>query len=169
MNLAMATLVKLHRILVAILFMVCAGTAAAADARHPEHEAVVAVVDQFFEGLNTDDQGLLASITLDGANIYTLRERADSSFELRTRRQDNSNLAPNNGVYTERYWDETVLVSDLLAVFWAPYDFYIDGEFSHCGIDVFDLIKEGGSWKIANTMYTVIRNDCPESPLGALQ
>ncbi|MFK7865089.1 MAG: hypothetical protein AB8B95_12790 [Pseudohongiellaceae bacterium] len=135
---------------------------------HPEHGAVVEVVDQFFEGLNTDNQALLASISIDGANIYSLRERADSKFELRTRRQDNSTLTPNNGEYTERYWDETVLVSDMMAVFWAPYDFYVNGEFSHCGIDVFDLIKLDGEWKISNTMYTVIRDNCPDSPLGAL-
>jgi hypothetical protein len=53
-------------------------------------------------------------------------------------------------------------------VFWAPYDFYIDGEFSHCGVDVFDLIQLEGQWKLANSMYTVIRNDCPKSPLGEL-
>lgn len=164
----MKRLMKVHRTAITIFLGLFAYSATAADAKHPEYDAVVAVVDQFFEGLNTDNQALLASISLDGANIYTLRERADSSFELRTRRQDNSNLSPNNGVYTERYWDETVLVSDLMAVFWAPYDFYIDGEFSHCGIDVFDLLKEGGSWKISNTMYTVVRQDCPDSPLGAL-
>jgi hypothetical protein len=61
-----------------------------------------------------------------------------------------------------------VLVNDLMAVFWAPYDFYIDGEFSHCGVDVFDLIKLDGQWKLANSMYTVISSGCPKSPLGEL-
>lgn len=164
----MSEFMKKPAMAIALLFALTVSQIAAAQEKHIEHDGVVAVVDQFFEGLNTDNQALLASISLDGANIYSLRERADKGLELRTRRQDNATLTPNNGEYTERYWDETVLVSDFMAVFWAPYDFYVNGEFSHCGIDVFDLIKQEGQWKISNTMYTVIRSNCPESPLGPL-
>jgi hypothetical protein len=139
-----------------------------AQEAHPEHDAVMAVVDQFFEALNTDNQILMASISIDGSQNYSIREKADRSFELRSRQQNNSELTPNPAKYTERYWDETVLVNDHMAVFWAPYDFYIDGEFSHCGVDVFDLINLDGQWKLANSMYTIIRSGCPESPLGGL-
>jgi hypothetical protein len=69
---------------------------------------------------------------------------------------------------TERYWDEELLLSDVLAVFWAPYDFYIDGEFSHCGIDVLNLIKVDDEWKIGHAMWTIQRPDCEASPLGPL-
>lgn len=139
-----------------------------AQEKHPEHDAVMVVVDQFFEALNTGNQALMASISIDGSHNYSIRERADRTFELRSRQQDNSDTTPNAAKYTERYWDEIVLVNDLMAVFWAPYDFYIDEEFSHCGVDVFDLIKLDGQWKLANSMYTIIRNGCPASPLGEL-
>lgn len=139
-----------------------------AQEKHPEHDAVMVVVDQFFEALNTDNQALMTSISIDGSHNYSIREKADRTFELRSRQQDNSDTTPNAAKYTERYWDEIVLVNDLMAVFWAPYDFYIDEEFSHCGVDVFDLIKLDGQWKLANSMYTVIRNGCPASPLGEL-
>jgi hypothetical protein len=141
----------------------------AAQETHPEHDAVMVVVDRFFEALNTDNQILMASISIDGSHNYSVREKADSTFELRSRQQNNAELAPNAAEYTERYWDEIVLVNDLMAVFWAPYDFYIDGVFSHCGVDVFDLVKLDGQWKLANSMYTVIRTGCPTSPLGEFQ
>ena len=140
-----------------------------AQEKHPEHDAVMVVVDRFFEALNTDNQVLIASISIDGAHNYSIREKSDSTFELRSRQQNNAELAPNAAEYTERYWDEIVLVNDLMAVFWAPYDFYIDGMFSHCGVDVFDLVKLNGQWKMANSMYTVIRTGCPTSPLGEYQ
>lgn len=151
-----------------LLLVVLASVNITAQETHPEHDAVMAVVDQFFEALNTDNQVLMASISIDGSHNYSIREKADSSFELRSRQQNNSELAPNPAKYTERYWNETVLVNGHMAVFWAPYDFYIDGEFSHCGVDVFDLINLDGQWKLANSMYTVIRSGCPESPLGEL-
>jgi len=69
---------------------------------------------------------------------------------------------------SERYWDEQLLISDHLAVFWAPYDFHIDGEFSHCGIDVLNLIKVDGVWKISHAMWTIQRPNCEPSPLGPL-
>jgi hypothetical protein len=150
------------------LLSVIGSSAITAQEKHLEHDAVMVVVNQFFEALNTDNQTLMASISIDGSHNYSIREKADLTFELRSRQQDNSDTTPNAAEYTERYWDEIVLVNDLMAVFWAPYDFYIDGEFSHCGVDVFDLIKLDGRWKLANSMYTVISSGCPKSPLGEL-
>jgi hypothetical protein len=51
-----------------------------------------------------------------------------------------------------------------IAVVWGEYEFWIDGKFSHCGVDSADLVKVDGDWKIANWMWTVERNDCPADP-----
>ena len=47
-----------------------------------------------------------------------------------------------------------VLTEGNIASVWTPYDFYINGEFSHCGVDLFYLVKEE-DWKIAHFGYTV--------------
>ncbi|MBK9064929.1 MAG: hypothetical protein IPL89_17350 [Acidobacteria bacterium] len=47
-----------------------------------------------------------------------------------------------------------------IAVVWAPYEFWIDGKTSHCGIDVFDFVKVDGAWRVANAMWTVEPNAC---------
>ena len=49
-----------------------------------------------------------------------------------------------------------------IAVVWAPYEFWIDGETSHCGVDVFDFIKADGVWRVSNSMWTVEPNACAE-------
>jgi len=51
---------------------------------------------------------------------------------------------------------------------WAPYDFWRDGKFSHCGVDAFDLIKTDEGWKIAGGGYT-LESKCEPSPLGPLK
>jgi hypothetical protein len=62
----------------------------------------------------------------------------------------------------ERYWSPTVLVRGSIAVVWAPYEFWIDGETSHCGIDVFNFVKIDGKWLVANAMWTIEPDACDE-------
>lgn len=162
----MTRLIKLAAL---ALVITAANISVLAQEKHPEHDAVMRVVDQFFRAINTGNDELMASISIDKSVIYSLREREDGSLTLRRREQDNSAEPQDSPKMTERYWDETLLVSDHLAVFWAPYDFYIEGEFSHCGTDAFEFIKVEGEWKMANSMYTVLRSGCPVSPLGELQ
>lgn len=53
-----------------------------------------------------------------------------------------------------------MLVRGQIAVVWAPYEFWIDGKTSHCGVDVFDLVEVDGAWRVANMMWTVEPNAC---------
>ena len=36
-----------------------------------------------------------------------------------------------------------------------PYDFYIDGKWSHCGVDAFTMLKSDGRWRIASLSWSV--------------
>jgi hypothetical protein len=49
-----------------------------------------------------------------------------------------------------------------LAVVWAPYEFWIDGETSHCGVDVVDFVKIDGKWLVSRAMWTVEPKPCAE-------
>ena len=51
-------------------------------------------------------------------------------------------------------------------LFQAPYDFHRDGEFSHCGVDAFTLVRTESGWKISGGVYTVETEGCAPSPLG---
>ena len=53
-----------------------------------------------------------------------------------------------------------MLIRGGIAVVWAPYEFWIDGETSHCGIDVVDFVKIGGTWLVSNSMWTVEPDAC---------
>lgn len=135
---------------------------------HPEHSAVLQVINQFFEGINTGNGSLIASLEVEGAQILNIREDTAGQFEFVERNWFDVDSFSADSQLTERYWDEELLISDNLAVFWAPYDFYINGEFSHCGVDVLNLIKIQGQWKIGHAMWTIQRPGCEPSPLGPL-
>ena len=49
----------------------------------------------------------------------------------------------------ERTYDHETRVDGNLATVWTRYEFFRDGNFSHCGIDAYQLVKLGGKWLIA--------------------
>lgn len=125
-------------------------------AKHPEHDAIMATIDGFFKAINTNDLALMRSLAMSDAMNYSVTILPDGSTQVHPYTQeyflDPKNLGPEK--LTERYWDPKLMIHKGIAVFWAPYDFYIDGKFSHCGIDAFDLIKVDGMWKVGNASWT---------------
>ncbi|GAB5500084.1 MAG: hypothetical protein PsegKO_23950 [Pseudohongiellaceae bacterium] len=140
-----------------------------AQQSHPEYPAVQQVVDYFFESINTGNGALLAGLEVDGAQVLNIREDVPGDYEFVERAWFGEDSFSDGARLTERYWDEQLLISDHLAVFWAPYDLHVDGEFSHCGIDVLNLIKIDEQWKIGHAMWTIQRQGCAASPLGPLE
>ena len=51
-------------------------------------------------------------------------------------------------------WGE-ILIDHEIASAWVPYEFYLNGQFTHKGVDVFLLIKTGDEWKIQTLMYNM--------------
>jgi len=82
--------------------------------------------------------------------------RMSSNEELTASANDGSHT------YLERWTNvPTVTIRDHIAVVWGEYEFFIDGKFSHCGVDAVDLAKVDGDWKIVNWMWTVEKSNCP--------
>ena len=161
-------ILKITSKILSILLLLTTSQLVNAQQSHPEYVAVKRVIDNFFESINTANGELLASLELEGAQILNIREDTAGEYEFVQRGWfDADNFGSDNRL-TERYWGEQLLISDELAVFWAPYDFHIDGEFSHCGIDVLNLIKIDDEWKIGHAMWTIQRPGCEASPLGPL-
>lgn len=153
---------------IAVTALLVTSVLASAQQSHPEYAAVQLVVDRFFESINTGNGELIASLEVEGAQILNIREDTAGEYEFASRDWFGTDNFNSDNQLTERYWDEELLISDSLAVFWAPYDFHINGEFSHCGIDVLNLIKIDGQWKIGHAMWTIQRSGCKASPLGPL-
>jgi hypothetical protein len=134
-----------------------------------ERHAVLAVVYQFFDAMTARDAAAYERTVVPEGRFFSFRT-IDGKSVMRTRlnKDDIAALRAGNQVWRERIWNPDVKVHGPIATVWTPYDFWIDGKFSHCGIDSFDMIKVEGQWKIAGGMYTVETN-CKPSPLGPLK
>ena len=144
-----------------------ADTAPAPGATAPatnDEAAVLAAMDRYLAAISARDLDTMASMqTPDGTN-YRARALPGGGMEILGR--PNSywvDPARKDGhAHRERYWSPTVLVRGSIALVWAPYEFWIDGKTSHCGIDAFSFIKVGDEWHVANSMWTVEPDACPE-------
>ncbi len=66
-------------------------------------------------------------------------------------------------------YDERIIGNDLsikndgeLTMAWVPYVFYLDGKFSHCGVDLFSFIQDHGEYKISNLVFNMRKTECKQ-------
>jgi hypothetical protein len=133
---------------------------AAADGK-----AAIAVADSLLMALSKGDTAMLRSLLLDSAVVGAagLRNGVER-VSLRTWGLYFSRTGPS---LTERGFDATARVQDRVAMVWMPYDLYLDGKWSHCGVDVFTLMKQEGRWRVASVIYTVEQPPaCRKHPEG---
>jgi hypothetical protein len=140
------------------------------QARAQDSAAVVTVVQQLFDGMASRDTALLRKILLPGASIVSLGSRSGApNVTMRTDADFVKGMGSGTDKLLERIWTPTVMIRNAIATLWAPYDFHINGKFSHCGIDAFSLLKTADGWRIANITYTSERTGCEPSPLGEVK
>lgn len=56
--------------------------------------------------------------------------------------------ASQAGDLDEKFTISKILVDGNMASVWVPYQFYYKGNFSHCGVNSFQLVKINDEWKI---------------------
>ncbi|MDH4131365.1 MAG: hypothetical protein OEV95_06125 [Gemmatimonadota bacterium] len=119
-----------------------------------DRAAVLAVADSALAAVTRSDFVGLTELMLDSAVTFSARER-NGQIGLRFETRAQMRAVPAGGNYVERGFRPLVHISGPLAVVWLPYDFYLDGNWSHCGVDAFTLLKAEGRWRIATLVWSV--------------
>lgn len=135
----------------------------------PDKEAAVAVVQAFFDTMAAKDVAGAQRVLLPDANFHYVKKKDGKPvFHSFTRDWWLKALPERKQAWFERMWNPEVRLRGFIATVWAPYDFWEDGTFGHCGVDACDLIKTEEGWKISDCIYTV-ETECEPSPLGPLK
>jgi hypothetical protein len=119
-----------------------------------EKGKIIAVVHYFFDALRVQDTIALRSLFLEKTMNHYVQESGDS---IVTANQSPSQISfSKDRVIVERMrlTAVTVHVQQRIAAAWIPYDLWINGEFSHCGVDVFTMIKTSEGWKISSLSFS---------------
>ncbi len=142
-------------------------TAQEAGPRSPDAHAAVAAARSVLDAINAADPDLLRSVMMPDARIVATGR---GQPRISTVEQMAAGISDPAQGFVERMWDPRLEVDGPIASVWARYDFYRQGELSHCGVDAFHLIQADGAWRVQSLVYNVLQPPActlhPEGPPG---
>lgn len=146
-----------------LLLMLCPVLVMAQQDQKKNEEAVRAVINAFFEILDSKDTAKYSTLVLPEGQIWRLKMANEGvKTDVRTFAKDKLNLASMKSTIQERALAWDIQIHDHIAMAWVPYTLDVDHQFSHCGIDVFTLMLTDEGWRIVSLAYTVEPDGCGE-------
>lgn len=128
-------------------------------AQKSEEESIKSTVNQLFTGMKTSDSVLIKKSFHKNAVLQTITRTAEvknesiNDFALSITKAEKGSL-------DERIIFSNILIDGNLASVWTPYEFYYKGQFSHCGVNSFQLVKSNNEWKIQYIIDTRRKDNC---------
>ena len=122
------------------------------------------VIETFFDGLHKGDSTVLKSTLHKNIKIQTTFTNKKGENHLRTQSKAKLLLGVASkkptDVYLEKLGSYTIKIDGNLASVWTPYEFYLNGNFSHCGANSFQLYNNNGKWEIIYLVDMRRRGSC---------
>lgn len=128
-------------------------------------DSVKAVINTMFTAMKNADGALLKSCFSDSVVFQSIGRNKEGTMMVRSENPEIFIHQVNSakpGSLDERISFETVKVDGPLAIAWTPYSFYLDNQFSHCGVNSFQLVRFNGIWKIQYIIDTRRRSGCQD-------
>ncbi len=69
-------------------------------------------------------------------------------------------LKPGGDHYVETLYDPAIDSDGDVAYVWARFTVTKNGTVDHCGYDLFDVVRENGSWKVLNVTWSQRNTGC---------
>jgi len=127
-----------------------------------EEGQVMAPINAMFDGLARRDSAIILAAMRPDATAIVAAEKPDGTRSVRrlTGAEFAAGVKPGPERFEERLSDPAIEIDGDIAMVWSPYTFLIDGKVHHCGVDHFDLVRESGSWKVANVTWSCRTTGC---------
>lgn len=153
---------KLILLAITIFVMVLSGAVQAQDSSEQEIQTTIEIL---FEGmLEADREKITNSFTTD-AIMQTVVKTEEGKVAIRNGNLEsfvNSIGSAKPGRLNEKIGGYEIKIDGELASAWTPYKFYVGEDFSHCGVNSFQLMKTSGGWKIFHIVDTRRNDNCVE-------
>lgn len=150
-------------------YLLCAALFSASlnMAQTAEQNRVKATIEQFFEGFHEGDTSKMRSVMMPKVIMQTAYINTEGEGVLVDNEGANQLLNAIANRPDHQKWDERLLNFDIkidanLANAWVDYEFWFNGNFSHCGVNSFHLVKTEGRWKIIYLIDSRRKIDCQD-------
>ena len=120
-------------------------------------------INSMFDGMRKTDTTLIRAAFSAVPILQTVVKNKEGNIIILTESLDSFLISvskPHTEIYDERISFELVKIDAELAIAWTPYKFYVGDNFSHCGVDSYQLVKIDGQWKIQYLVDTRRRQEC---------
>jgi Putative lumazine-binding len=126
-------------------------------------DSVKAAVNNMFAAMKNADSTALKGVFSETAVLQTISRNKEGNTIVRT--ESLANFAASIGKLSKNDADErisfgAVHIDGALASVWTPYEFYFKGNFSHCGVNSFQLVRINGEWKVQYIIDTRRKDNC---------
>ncbi len=125
-----------------------------------EDAAVMAPVEELLRAIGASDGNAMLAVTRpEGSATVALEgeRRGVRSFHWA---EFAARLKPSADRFEERLGTPAIEIDGDVAMVWAPYTALVNGKAEHCGYDHFDLVREGGTWKVLNVTWSQRTTGC---------
>ncbi len=126
-------------------------------------DSVKMVINKMFAGMKNADSAMFMSTFAPDAILQTIGMNKQRQTVVATDKLSEfagfvAKLKKDSA--DERITFDMIKIDGALAIAWTPYKFYHNGNFSHCGVNSFQLVKYNGEWKIQYLVDTRRRTNC---------
>lgn len=135
------------------------------QAQQQGEKEVRETIERFFKGFHDQDSTVMQSVIGDKPVLQTIGRNKEGRTVVRHESFDrliqNIISIPDSVQFEERIQSYQIRIDGPMANAWTPYEFWLNGKFSHCGVNSFQLFNDGSTWKILYLIDTRRREDCP--------
>jgi hypothetical protein len=126
-------------------------------------DSVRNTINRLFEGMRKGDSAAIRAAFAPGALLQSVLGTKGGGTRIVTEPVDSffaSVGRPHKEVWDERIKFDGIKIDGPMAAAWTPYEFYVNDNFSHCGVDAYNLARINGEWKIIYLVDTRRRTNC---------
>ena len=126
-----------------------------------EEAAVLAPINAVFAAFETGDAAAMLRHVYPDGRVTAVGPRPDGKTGVRqlSFTQFAERVKPGS-VFEERITNPAIEIDGDVAMVWAPFTVRIAGKLESCRYDLFDLVRENGSWKIMNVTFSSRTTGC---------
>jgi len=124
---------------------------------------IMSTVNALFDGMREGDSTKVRNAFALGSTMMSVPENPKDSIAIKKSSIDGFVKAvgkPHSEKWDEQIYNVNISVDGPMAIVWTPYKFFLGEKFSHCGVNVFTLIKINNAWKITSITDTRRKEGC---------
>ncbi|MBU2907286.1 MULTISPECIES: nuclear transport factor 2 family protein [Arenibacter] len=134
------------------------------NAQNNAEKMVKRTIEAFFEAFHQQDSMALKETVSKDIVLQTIGKDADGREVVKT---DDFNhflksivSIPATTKFEEKIMSYNIQIDGAMANAWTNYEFWVNDNFSHCGVNSFQLFNDQGAWKIIYLIDTRRKEGC---------